>query len=93
MANYILDWLRNNLRGQSGSCEECLQILELIVDGEATAMQEKHFQDHIDQCLPCFETFNLERSIKTLLQTKLGQKPVPSDLIASIKSRINETAK
>jgi anti-sigma factor (TIGR02949 family) len=92
MAKNILDWLRNNLRGQSGSCEDCLKILELIVDGEATALQEKQFRDHIEACLPCYESFNLEKSIKKLLQTKLEKKPVPSDLIESIKSRINETA-
>lgn len=91
MATNLLDWLRKNLSGQS-DCEKCLEILELIMDGEATPQQENDFRKHIDACLPCYETYNLEASIKKLLQTRIERKQVPEDLIEKIRSKIRHTA-
>lgn len=91
MATNLLDWLRQNFSGQS-DCEKCLELLELIMDGEASPEEEAQFHKHIKDCLPCYESYNLETSIKTLIQTKLEKKQVPEDLIARIRSKIRDTA-
>ena len=91
MATNLFTWLKQNMFGQI-SCERCLELLELITDGEASPEEEKQFHNHIDECLPCYETFNLEKSIKEVLQTKLEKKQVPDDLIQSIKQKIRNTA-
>lgn len=91
MATNLFHWLKQNFAGQS-DCERCLELLEMIMDGEASPEEEKHFQKHINDCLPCYETYNLEASIKQLLQTKLEKKQVPEDLILSIKSKIRYIA-
>jgi len=91
MATNLFSWLKLNLFGQI-SCEGCMKLLELVMDGEATPEEEKHFHKHINDCLPCFETFNMEQSIKEMLQTKLEKKQVPEDLINSIKQKIRNTA-
>ncbi|MDH3710517.1 MAG: zf-HC2 domain-containing protein [Cyclobacteriaceae bacterium] len=91
MATNLLDWLRQSFSGQN-DCEKCLELLELIMDGEASPEEEKLFHKHIDACLPCYETYNLEASIKKLLQTKLKRKQVPDDLIQKIRSKIRSTA-
>lgn len=91
MATNLFSWLKQNLLGQP-SCKRCLELLELVADGEASPEEEKHFNDHINECLPCFETYNLEKSIKEMLQTKLDKKQVPEDLINSIKQKIRNTA-
>ncbi len=91
MATNLFNWLKQNLMSR-GDCKKCLELLELIVDGEATKEEEQYFHQHIDQCLPCFETYNLESSIKNLLRTKIERKKVPDDLISSIKSKIRDTA-
>ena len=91
MATNLLDWLRQSLSGQS-DCEKCLELLELILDGEASPEEEKLFRKHIQDCLPCYESYNLETSIKQILQTKLEKKQVPDDLIARIRSKIRNTA-
>ena len=91
MATNLLSWLKQNLLGQT-SCQRCLELLELVTDGEASPEEEKHFNDHINECLPCFETYNLEKSIKEMLQTRLDKKKVPDDLINSIKKKIRNTA-
>lgn len=91
MSTNLFTWLKQNLLGQT-SCESCLKLLELVTDGEASPEEEKHFNDHINECLPCFESFNLEKSIKEMLQTRLDKKQVPDDLIKSIKQKIRNTA-
>ena len=91
MATNLFGWIKYHLFGQI-SCQECLELLELITDGEASPEEEKQFHKHIDECLPCFETYNLEESIKEMLRTKLEKKQVPEDLIQSIKQKIRDTA-
>jgi len=91
MAYNLINWLRQSLLGQN-SCKGCLELLELITDDEASPEEVKYFQKHIDECLPCYEAYNLEKSIKEMLQTKLEKKQVPDDLIQSIKLKIRNNA-
>jgi len=91
MATNLFSWIKHKLFGQM-SCQRCLELLELITDGEASPEEEKEFRKHIDDCLPCYEVYNLERSIKEMLRTKLETKQVPQDLINSIKQKIRNTA-
>jgi anti-sigma factor (TIGR02949 family) len=91
MATNLFSWIKQSLFGQL-SCQRCLELLELITDGEASPEEQRQFRKHIDDCLPCYETYNLEQSIKKLLRTKLEKKQVPDDLIYSIKQKIRNTA-
>ena len=91
MATNLFTWFKQSMFGQI-SCQRCLELLELITDGEASAEEEQQFQKHIDDCLPCYEAFNLEQSIKEMLQTRLEKKQVPDDLIKSIQQKIRNTA-
>lgn len=74
------------------SCQRCLELLERVTDGEASPEDEKDFHKHIDDCLPCYEVYNLEKSIKEMLKTKVEKKQVPEDLIQSIKQKIRNSA-
>ena len=91
MATNLFNWIKQSLFDQI-SCKGCLELLELITDDEASPEEVKHFQKHINECLPCYETYNLEKSIKEMLQTKLEKKQVPDDLIKSIKFKIRNNA-
>ncbi len=72
--------------------QECLAAIRLILDGEATTDQLRHFQNHIDCCMPCIENYNLEVTIRQLLCDRLKRKDVPTDVISSIRSKIGELA-
>ncbi len=87
MATNLFSWIKQSVFGKI-SCKKCLELLELITDNEASSEEEKRFREHINACLPCYESFNLEKSIKEMLQTKLEKKQVPEDLIESIKLKI-----
>ena len=75
----------------SSKCEnqlECLETLQLILDNEASSEQLAYFQAHLDECLPCLESYNLEVTIRQVLHDKIRKVPVPTDLIETIKGKI-----
>jgi anti-sigma factor (TIGR02949 family) len=69
-------------------CTECLQSLQLLVDGETTKEQESYFRKHLEECSPCYTFYNLEKSVKEVLQNKIEQRPIPPALIENIKAGI-----
>jgi len=78
----------------TGPCKEngeCLKNLQLILDGEATAAEEKHFADHIEECMPCFKRYEIDMTIKTVMKTKCNNKEVPQELVDAIKLKIRES--
>jgi anti-sigma factor (TIGR02949 family) len=96
----ILDsqWLRNMLSFRAekliekcSESEECNQLLQLILDGEATPEQEKTFYQHIDTSVYCLNGYELEKSIRKLIKSKITRQAVPTGLIDSIKVKIRQT--
>lgn len=71
-----------------------LEILQKIVDGQATPKEEAFYNRIIEECMDCFcrQYCEQELAIKHLLRTKLDKKRVPIDLIDKIKSKFNESA-
>jgi anti-sigma factor (TIGR02949 family) len=93
------DW-SNNSENQpinyASPCEkkksDCLKVIQTILDGEASEEQRKHFETHIEDCLSCFDQFNLDKTIKLALQTKICKMDVPVDLLQLIRVKIDEIA-
>jgi len=75
-----------------GKKPSCMEMLQSILDGEATSEQKKYFKEHMDHCLPCYKEYNLDMAIKELLQTKCCGGNCPEDLVAQIKSKIKSSA-
>lgn len=70
------------------TCCECVKSLQLVVDGEATKEQEEYLMSHLNECLPCYNSYNLEKSVKSLLQIKLEKKCCPPHLIDDIRGKL-----
>jgi hypothetical protein len=73
------------------SCEhqaECMKMVQLIVDGQATDEQIVQFKQNMDKCLPCEKGYELEKCIKETMQLRLEKKCIPSNLIDCIKQKI-----
>jgi mycothiol system anti-sigma-R factor len=67
----------------------CMEMLQLILDGEASSEQHQEFKVHMDHCRPCFRNYNVEMKIKELLKANCtGQ--APPELIETIKKKISE---
>ena len=71
-------------------CKDCLCRLNTVLDGEATKEEMLYLQEHIDQCSPCYDHYNIEKAVKEVIKHKLEQRPVPANLIESIRGNINK---
>lgn len=81
---------QSKMKQDCSNKKDCMEMLQLIIDGEATNEQREHFlKHHLEQCLPCYKNYHLEVEIKELLKTKCcGQ--APQDLIDTIRARVSQ---
>ena len=97
MAIFTSQWIRNLFLprvAKNKKCKdikECNQLLQLILDGEASKDEEEYFFQHIKNCNDCYNGYKLEQSIKKLIRTKLKKQSVPQDLVDSIKVKIQNS--
>lgn len=68
----------------------CLEMLQLIVDGDATPEQHVEFKAHMDACMPCYKTYHLEVALKILLKSKCRGNGAPPDLVEKIQTQISK---
>ena len=67
---------------------ECFEMLQLILDGEATPSQRDTFlRDHLEDCMPCYQYYHLEVAIRQLLKTKCTGH-APDELVEEIKRKV-----
>ena len=71
-------------------CKDCLCKLNLVLDGEGTEEEIQYLQNHIEECAPCYNHYNIEKSVKEVIKHKIEQRPVPPNLIDSIRGNINK---
>ncbi|HMR55758.1 MAG TPA: mycothiol system anti-sigma-R factor [Cyclobacteriaceae bacterium] len=73
-----------------GKKPTCMEMLQVIIDGEANDEQQEYFKNHMDRCLPCFKSYDLDMAIKRLLKSKCCGGEAPVDLMEQIKTQINQ---
>lgn len=75
---------------EDGAKPSCMEMLQLILDDQATAEQQVYFKAHMDHCLPCFKSYDLDTTIKELLKTRCCGDSVPNELVEQIKTQISK---
>ncbi len=83
--------IRMDKGNKISECNECMQTLHLLIDGEASNNQKEFLEKHIEECMPCYQSYNIDKNVKEVLKSKIEKKPVPSALIANIKDKLNES--
>ena len=73
-------------------CTEYIDLIQLVIDGEAQRSEEVYLKRHLNICLKCLEKYNLDQELKKVLQLKLASKEVPIGLAESIRSKIAKSA-
>jgi len=68
---------------------KCFELLESILDGEMDSSKDM-LKEKLAKCQPCFEHFHLEKAIRDILKTKCTKQSVPSELVFSIREKIQE---
>jgi mycothiol system anti-sigma-R factor len=72
----------------NGKKSTCMEMLQVILDGEASEDQKQYFKQHMDMCLPCFKGYELDMAIKQLVKSKCCGGDAPSDLVEQIRITI-----
>jgi|GEM_PF-4645652 len=85
---------KNDTTTGSRFCEDFVEIVQLILDGEATEEHKNKFHNYYMECGNCISYYNLESSTVEFLKKKIVQEktPVPKDLAQKILSKIQYTA-
>ena len=79
---------QNQMKQECQNQRECMEMLQLIVDGEASPEQKEHFlKHHLEECMPCYKNYHLEIAIRQLLKNKCASH-APQELIDSIKAKV-----
>jgi hypothetical protein len=68
--------------------QECMKMVQMIVDGQATEDQIIQFKSNMHKCGPCEKGYELEKCIKEAMQLRLEKKCVPTSLIDCIRQKI-----
>jgi mycothiol system anti-sigma-R factor len=74
----------------NGKKSTCLEMLQVILDGEASDDQKTYFRQHMDICLPCFKGYELDMAIKQLVKSKCCGGDAPADLVEHIRITISQ---
>lgn len=74
---------------QCQDTSKCFELLESILDGEMESSKDM-LKEKLAKCQPCFEHFHLEQAIRDILKTKCTKQSVPSELVLSIREKIQE---
>jgi len=74
----------------NGKKSTCLEMLQVILDGEATDEQKKYFKQHMDNCMPCFKGYELDMAIKQLVKSKCCGGDAPAELVEQIRITISQ---
>jgi len=78
------------LNKEQEKCNECLQNLHLLIDDEADDTQKTYFNTHLEECIPCLKAYNLEKTVKELVQNKVANKTIPQNLLDKIREKIGQ---
>jgi len=73
-----------------GTKSSCMQMLQIILDEEATPEQKEFFTHHMDKCMPCFKTYEVDMTIKEMLKIKCRGDQVSHDLVEQLKNQIKQ---
>lgn len=72
------------------SCEhhqDCMQLIQKVLDGEASLAERNFFYANKDQCMPCQKGYELELSLKKNIKSKC-QLSCPEQIINKIRSKL-----
>ena len=78
----------NPFTGPSGKKPNCMEMLQFILDNEASPEQKEYFKTHMDICMPCFKSYELDMSIRQLIKAKCCGGEAPADLVEQIRVQI-----
>jgi len=72
-----------------GNCEDALHELYQFLDGQLDDYRRQAIQHHLDDCPPCYEAFDFEIELRTVIAKKCHET-VPDQLKQRIADAIEQ---
>ena len=60
--------------GDDVDCSDAVHTMYHFLDGELTPERKADIQQHLEQCLPCFEAFDFEAELRQLIAQKCREQ-------------------
>jgi hypothetical protein len=76
------------MKYQCENHQKCMKMIQAVLDGSASPEEVEHFKQNLDSCMPCIETYKLEKSVKEAMQAKVEKKCCPQSIIVDIRAKI-----
>jgi mycothiol system anti-sigma-R factor len=71
-------------------CSEILQRVYVFIDNELEDASTDEIRQHLEECAPCLDQYDLERSVKKLVGRCCGDEHAPEALRQRILLRLTE---
>jgi mycothiol system anti-sigma-R factor len=71
-------------------CAKALEQMYLFLDAELDSASSRRIQEHLDECGPCLQHFDLERVVKQLVVRSCGNSQAPDELRTRVLTRIRQ---
>ena len=81
--------MKNCCDPEDGHCQEVLERIFFFIDNELEQADCAQIQHHLDECGPCLEKFDLERTVKALVQRSCSEH-APETLRERVLLRIRQ---
>lgn len=73
---------------EHGDCDAARHTLYHFLDGELTAERRQVIREHLDACSPCFEAFDFEAELRTVIAKRCCEE-LPPGLTQRISAALN----
>lgn len=80
-----------NVKRPCADHDRCINVVNLIIDGEANEEEEAFFYSHIRECFHCAQFYKLEQSIRKAIRDYLEIKEAPEELIMEVRKMVKES--
>jgi len=71
-------------------CAKALEQMYSFLDEELDNASKRRIQEHLDECGPCLQHFDLERVVKQLVVRSCANSHAPEELRTRVLGRIRE---
>lgn len=85
------NFLKNKLTMEVEQERACTELLQLVIDGQASPEQHQELMKHLENCEGCREEYLLSKSITDSLKNHIKPSHSPSGLANSIQNKISDS--
>jgi anti-sigma factor (TIGR02949 family) len=68
--------------------QKSIRLMRHLLDNQVTVDHQSFLIKHLNECAQCLEQYETELYIRSLLKTKLPNKPIPANLASEMRHKV-----